>query len=183
LGEGGGDFMIRKEALIVLVTFCLTAALFSIISVGSQGAREYDPWYDINDDGKIDLKDYYGVGLKYATAGDPTKNVAVTNWPTNELAYNVTTSISASGWHYTPWISINEYSKVSICLSTNAVNNRFTVQTRHIGSLQVFYVETLDNVNDYFVKTYDAPNEQIRLSFNNKDASAADLRIDIYLIP
>ena len=61
--------MIRKEILIVLATFCLTATLFSIIPVGSQGVREYDPWYDINDDGKIDLKDYFGVGLKYGTYG------------------------------------------------------------------------------------------------------------------
>jgi hypothetical protein len=63
--------MIRKEVLIVIVAFCLTATLFSIIPVGSQGVREYDPWYDINDDGKIDLKDYYGVGLKYGTEGTP----------------------------------------------------------------------------------------------------------------
>jgi hypothetical protein len=81
--------MIRKEILIVLVTFCLTAALFSIISVGSQGAREYDPWYDINDDGKIDLRDYFGVGLKYATSGDPAKNVTVTNWPDANSTRNV----------------------------------------------------------------------------------------------
>jgi len=65
---------------MVLVTFCLTATLFSIIPVGSQGVKEYDAWYDINDDGKIDLKDYYGVGLKYGTEGGLTRNVNVTNW-------------------------------------------------------------------------------------------------------
>jgi hypothetical protein len=81
--------MIRKEVMIVLVTFCLTATLFSIIPVGSQGVREYDPWYDINDDGKIDLKDYYGVGLKYATTGDPTKNVNVTNLVPYKLNYEI----------------------------------------------------------------------------------------------
>lgn len=93
--------MIRKEALIVLVTFCLTATLFSIIPVGSQGIREYDPWYDINDDGKIDLKDYYGVGLKYATSGDPTKNVNVTNWPQtqNVSVVNMPQSTDTNVWY------------------------------------------------------------------------------------
>lgn len=69
--------MIRKEVMIVLITFCLTATLFSIIPVGSQGVREYDPWYDINDDGKIDLKDYFGVGLKYGTSGTPINKTAL----------------------------------------------------------------------------------------------------------
>ena len=77
----------RKEVLIVLVTFCLAATLFSIIPVGSQGVREYDAWFDVTGpipgqpDGKIDLRDYYAMGLKFGTEGDPTKNVNVTNWP------------------------------------------------------------------------------------------------------
>lgn len=69
--------MKRKEVMIVLITFCLTATLFSIIPVGSQGVREYDPWYDINDDGKIDLKDYFGIGLKYGTEGTPINKTAL----------------------------------------------------------------------------------------------------------
>ena len=61
--------MIRKEVQIVLITFCLTATLFSIIPVGSQGIREYDPWYDMNDDGIIDLWDVYHMNMKYGTTG------------------------------------------------------------------------------------------------------------------
>jgi hypothetical protein len=88
--------MIKKEVMIVLVTFCLTATLFSIIPVGSQGVREYDPWYDVTGpipnqpDGKIDLRDYYAMGLKFGTAGDPTKNVNVTNWPDWIIDYDRT---------------------------------------------------------------------------------------------
>ena len=69
--------MIRKEVLMVLITFCLTATLFSIIPVGSQGVREYDPLFDINDDGKIDLRDYFGVGLRYGTVGTPINKTAL----------------------------------------------------------------------------------------------------------
>lgn len=69
----------RDFVLAILVAFCLTATLFSIIPVGGLGT--YDPWLDVNGDGKIDLKDYYTVGKAYGTLGDPTRNVNVTNTP------------------------------------------------------------------------------------------------------
>lgn len=67
----------KKDLVIaVLATFCLTAAFFAIMPVSSLGT--YDPWLDINDDGKIDLKDYYTVGKAYGTYGNPAKNVIMT---------------------------------------------------------------------------------------------------------
>lgn len=87
----GGDTMMRKDVMIaILVTFCLTVMLFAIIPVGSQGVREYDPWYDVTGptpgqpDGKIDVRDIYSLSLKYgttATEDQTTRNVSVTNWP------------------------------------------------------------------------------------------------------
>ncbi|UCB59984.1 MAG: hypothetical protein JSW72_07690 [Candidatus Bathyarchaeota archaeon] len=44
-------------------------------------ASQYDPWADINDDGKIDIKDVAYTAKLFGTLGDPTKNVTVTNWP------------------------------------------------------------------------------------------------------
>jgi len=44
-------------------------------------ASQYDPWADINDDGKIDIKDIAYTAKLFGTLGDPTKNVTVTNWP------------------------------------------------------------------------------------------------------
>jgi hypothetical protein len=49
-GERGGDFVMRKELLIVLVILCLAAVLFMAVPVGSLGT--YDPWLDSNGDGK-----------------------------------------------------------------------------------------------------------------------------------
>ena len=70
--------MFKKDILfVVLVTFCLTAALFMVSS--SVG---YDPWADTNDDGKIDMKDIGYTAKLFGTSGDSTKNVTVTNWPT-----------------------------------------------------------------------------------------------------
>ena len=67
----------KKNVIItVLATFCLTATLFMVSS--SVG---YDPWADLNDDGKIDMKDIGYEAKLFGTMGDPTKNVTVTNWP------------------------------------------------------------------------------------------------------
>jgi hypothetical protein len=41
----------------------------------------YDPWADLDDDGDIDIFDVVKIAAAYSTAGDPAKNVAVTNWP------------------------------------------------------------------------------------------------------
>jgi len=52
---------------------CLAATL---LIVGSTG---YDPWVDYDEDGKIDATDLNRFSKEYGTAGDPTKNVTVTN--------------------------------------------------------------------------------------------------------
>jgi hypothetical protein len=69
----------RNMILAIVITFCFTATLFMIIPIRS--AKQYDPWLDYNDDGKINLVDLSYLASSYNTAGDPTKNVNVTNWP------------------------------------------------------------------------------------------------------
>lgn len=70
--------MIRKDLIIVTIAiFCLTISLFMIKPTISQSVREYDPWYDINDDGKIDIKDVYGIELKYGTNGEPINKAQI----------------------------------------------------------------------------------------------------------
>ncbi|MEM3610414.1 MAG: hypothetical protein QW076_05970 [Candidatus Anstonellales archaeon] len=64
-----------------MLTFCLTATLFTIIPIRSSSTREYDPWLDYNDDGIIDMKDIYQTVLHYCAEGDPVNKTA--------LLYNV----------------------------------------------------------------------------------------------
>jgi hypothetical protein len=74
----------RKDLVIaVLATFCLTATLFMIIPTRSQ-IGGYDPWADINDDGKIDMYDIGHSARLFGATGDATKNVNVTNFPTQQ---------------------------------------------------------------------------------------------------
>lgn len=178
--------MIRKEVLIVLVTFCLTATLFSIIPVGSQGVREYNPWYDINDDGKIDLKDYYGVGLKYATTGDPTKNVTITGHA-NKLAYSVQEqTILAGKTFYSPYISVDGYTKMTVSVAWlyggEYVDNGYLLVTRHFNGTTHFQIDSLTNIT-HSVKTYDVPNQEILIMLFNNDVAPGYVSLDVYLIP
>ena len=62
--------MIKRDLIVaVLLTFSLTVMLFQVLTISSQGPGDYDPWYDINDDGKIDMKDIGGVCRKFGASG------------------------------------------------------------------------------------------------------------------
>jgi uncharacterized coiled-coil protein SlyX len=69
----------KKDLIIaILSTFCLTATLFMIVPIRSAiGIGEYDPWADINDDGKIDMKDIGYMARLFGTTGDPTNKTAL----------------------------------------------------------------------------------------------------------
>ncbi len=70
----------KKDLIIaVLITFCLTATLFTTVPIRSQSTGGYDPWKDLNDDGVIDSTDLGMLGTSWATTGDPTKNVIINN--------------------------------------------------------------------------------------------------------
>jgi hypothetical protein len=82
---------LRKDVLIaVLVTFCLTSALFAIKPIGSQTQRQYDPWADVNDDGIINMRDVVNEILLFNTVGDPTKPVIINhNWSEGNYSFNL----------------------------------------------------------------------------------------------
>jgi hypothetical protein len=71
---------IRKDMIFaILTTFCMCALMFTVIPIRS--GLPYDPWADIDDNGKIDMKDIGNVAARFMASGDSTKNVNVTNWP------------------------------------------------------------------------------------------------------
>ena len=72
----------RKDFIIAILTsFMLAVVLYPQIT---SSTSEYDPWLDINDDGKIRVDDILSVALAYGSDGDSTKNVTVTNFPLDE---------------------------------------------------------------------------------------------------
>jgi hypothetical protein len=72
--------MVTKKDLIiaVLATFCLSVTLFTILPTRS---AEYDPWVDLDGDGKIGITDIVQMTSIYGKTGDPSRNVNITDWP------------------------------------------------------------------------------------------------------
>lgn len=91
--------MVKKKDLVIaiLTTFCLASTMFLVQIVRSQTLGQYDPWFDMDDSGKIDVYDVAWVAKAYGTTGDPTKNVNVTN---NILMVNGTDNqqVTVTNW-------------------------------------------------------------------------------------
>ena len=66
----------KRHVLVLVLVFCLTAALFIVASTG------YDPWVDYDEDGYVGSADFSKFAGEYGSSGDPTKNVNITNWET-----------------------------------------------------------------------------------------------------
>jgi len=109
----------KDLVIVILATFCLALTLFTVLPTHSSAgaASEYDPWADINDDGKIDLKDIGYAARLFGAYGDPTKSVTTNrNWtegsfnfslPANGVTGNFT--ITAAGFK-TITISLDAWS-------------------------------------------------------------------------
>jgi len=71
--------LVSKKCLTiaVLITFCFTATLFTFPSNSQSNGRKYDPWLDINDDGKIEVFDISKVALAFGTSGTPINKTAL----------------------------------------------------------------------------------------------------------
>jgi len=159
--------MNRRKSLViaVLFTFCLTVSVFSVIPVSSSGT--YDPWLDSNDDGKIDLKDYFAVGKAYGTSGDPTKNVTVANWPKSEdVLIWYQDELADGAYQYSPHYYSNGYSTIHM---------RMYVGGLAVGEAVTFWViAPLWNAN----RTSYYPIPAYTHIFNSTDVRSA-LTIDV----
>ena len=170
-----------KRDLIVtaLLAFCLTATIFMVAT--SQSA-EYDPWADLNGDGRIDIFDVVGMTSRYAATGDPTKNVTISGH-VNKLAYSNSTSVAVGDPFHSPWISVDGYSKVTICIYNGAGStNRYRLSVKHTGVGNEFYADEITNFGFNLVKTYDVPNQMIQVVFSNFGGASTPFNLDVYLI-
>lgn len=68
-----------RKAVLALALMFLAPPLL----VGLTASAPYEPWYDLDDNGKIDIFDVVRMAGTYGTIGDPEKSVNVTNWPPN----------------------------------------------------------------------------------------------------
>jgi hypothetical protein len=65
----------------------MVLALTFVPLSGGQTSMPYDPWADINDDGRIDIRDIGYICRLFGTYGDPAKNVSVSGYGFKVLRY------------------------------------------------------------------------------------------------
>jgi hypothetical protein len=118
--------MNKKDFFIVaLATFCLTATLFTILPTRS--ALPYDPWADVSgptqgtEDGTINMRDIAYVVQMFATSGDTTKNVSVTNWPQRSKvglkdSWNVSWASDVFGISTNNYVSTEGFSRMYVVI-------------------------------------------------------------------
>jgi len=125
---------IRKDMIFaVLTTFCMCALMFAVIPIRS--GLPYDPWADLDSNGKIDMKDIANVASQFGTAGDSTKNVNVTN-PNGYDVQEGRLNISSDMGYVWPMVYCGGYSRLSLLLysfgASLGVGNNITVYLKEI---------------------------------------------------
>jgi len=172
----------RKDLVVsILCTFCLTTVLLTMMPVQS---AEWDPWLDVKEDGRINVLDLIKTASALGTMGDTTKNVTVKNWPANKLAYYYADIMLPSQTEASPWISVNEYSRIVVCIHViTAIPNEYRLVAATNALTFELYVDTQINFGENLYKTYDAPNDQIRVLFSNNDVFERPFYVTVYLIP
>jgi hypothetical protein len=175
--------MIRKDVVIaVLATFCLTATLFLILPIKSNpSAGDYDSWADIDDNGKIDLKDIGAIARMFGATGDPAKPVIMNN---NWTEFNRTNTI----YPQSDWISyynVTGFKKVTLGFSGRVPAGSCTYSI-FVGFKRSGLTDVIDNLTgiatsgpvfiitppgvlDHQTRTYEVTGSEIWISIYNPE--------------
>lgn len=131
---------IRKDLILaVLTTLCLSIVLFSVLP--SNSGLPYDPWTDIDDNGKIDMKDVGAVASRFATSGDSTKTVRISGYDSSTSWQNITIPPHASG---NINITTGNYSRVTLGLTASNGSGQMNLGTWFV--LNDYYSIGMDNI-------------------------------------
>lgn len=119
--------MTASASLNIVSAIALMASLFFMATAANPSQPNmlrYDPWMDANEDGKINVLDMVSLAGVYSSAGDPPKNVTVTNWPTKPPQpktiivcqnYTVTYNPTEGYYYWLPFtVSVEEHRHFSI---------------------------------------------------------------------
>jgi hypothetical protein len=144
----------------------------------SGNGSSYDPWKDLNDDGVIDSTDLGMLGTSWATTGDPTKNVNVTNWPTqqpepswkviyvsNEPNGELNLTFT-SGWcSYRTFVYfVGGYSRM--CIHMKITNVSYVGLGKTTVSFDRLIWETETDPNRYIIGVDEIPNLNITIEYS-----------------
>lgn len=115
------------KQFIVATMFAVVLLTMAFIPISSQ-VGTYDPWLDVDENGKIEIKDFAQMALAYGTTGDPTKNVNVTNWPSDYEVQTVSINVTWAGYHgfaqSQPIVYAGGYSRITLCFRPTNMSER-----------------------------------------------------------
>lgn len=166
----------RKKLLITFL-FSIVILTLTFIPVSTQqSAGDYDPWNDINEDGKIDIYDVASTALKFGTSGDPAKNVTIAGYATTEDSLYKTIDPKTNWYVY---IDTRGYRKISVGLDIvgTAVLN-VNIFWRVGGWAYVWQSFTL---SDTELRVYDVNGAEMDIGIYNPDTVAHTVYLDYYL--
>jgi len=164
-------------AATLLTALMLTLAFIPMS--GSQASKQYDPWMDINDDGRIDMRDITQLCINFMATGDPTKNVNVTNWPTqqpepswkvihvsNEPDGELNLTFS-SGWcRYRTFVYfVGGYSRM--CIHMKITNISYVGRGKTTVSFDSLIWQTEMDPNRYIIGVDEIPNLNITIEYGS----------------
>jgi hypothetical protein len=96
---------------------------------------------------------------RYGATGDATKNVTIAGHA-NKLAYTLPPTMVYGGYAYTtPLITVDGYSKLTVCIYCGMSSNFYRLSVTHIGGDE-FFADTATNFGDNLVRTYDVPTNR-----------------------
>jgi hypothetical protein len=116
-----------KNYLVAVLLSSMILALAFIQNSGSQTTFQYDPWADINDDGKIDAKDIGYTCRLFGKTGDPSKPVVIQGYNWSLKSYTVNIPARKGGSISFPTAG---YKAITIGLSANTSSTRDYVSVR-----------------------------------------------------
>ncbi len=158
-----------KFANIIIATV-LIASPFVVGITTSQ----YDPWADINEDGKIDIYDVAYTARAFGTSGDPAKNVTIAGYA--NIMDTRSIDIPEGGYH-TEYINTRGYRKITIGLSSARTLD--TDVLWEVNGIQYLW-ETLSH-NGRAMKVYEINGDTLRLYTHNPNVGSEHLWVDYYI--
>jgi len=72
---------IKSSMLLNIILLTTLSASFFLVNTTAT-APQYDPWKDLNDDGYIELMDFFELSQAFGASGNPTKPIVIAehNW-------------------------------------------------------------------------------------------------------
>jgi len=169
----------KQFVIATLLAMALLTIAFTPLS-SQQSVKEYDPWVDYNEDGKIDIRDIATAAIKFGTEGDPTKNVTIVKHATKLIKVAEQVELLPEIVWTSGFIPTDGYSKVTVLIKMSVTSNAYTLFA-YDGS-EDWTMDHVDNFSLHLVRTYDVPNQYVAINVMNNAAWTTYMSCSVYLM-